>query len=138
MSLCGNSLYGQHHTGILNVGVTLQTPLRDLGRFRSSSSLDGRAERRMRLSLAVEGACWRGLKCCMWNWGVLSQALALAPVSVAVETLAFRCSCSPEKNTAQSQQLFLPGRHSQEHLPWSCNLLSSPPRRQLVPYPCAL
>lgn len=60
----------------------------------------------MGLSLAVEGACWGGWKCCLWYWGVLSQALALAPVSVAVETLA--SSCSPEKNAARSQQLFLP------------------------------
>lgn len=66
----------------------------------------------------------------MRNWGVLSQALALALVSVAVETLA--SSCSPVKNAAQSQQLFLPGRHCQGHLPWSHSLLSSPPRRLLV------
>ncbi|XP_016157963.1 PREDICTED: protein PAXX isoform X6 [Ficedula albicollis] len=57
--------------------------------------------------LEVEGAHWGGLKCCMQNW-VLSQALALVPVSVAVETLA--SSCSPEKNAARSQQLFLPAR----------------------------
>ncbi|XP_063265324.1 protein PAXX isoform X2 [Prinia subflava] len=54
----------------------------------------------------------------------------------AVETLA--SSCSPEKNAVQSQQLFLPGRHCQGHLPWSCSLLSSPPWRLLVLYPCAL
>ncbi|XP_053817890.1 protein PAXX isoform X5 [Vidua chalybeata] len=54
----------------------------------------------------------------------------------AVETLA--SSCSPEKNAARSQQLFLPGRHCQGHLPCSCNLLSSPSWRLLVLYPCAL
>ncbi|XP_066057666.1 protein PAXX isoform X2 [Chamaea fasciata] len=31
-------------------------------------------------------------------------------LEVAAETLAFRRSCSPEKNTARSQQLFLPDR----------------------------
>lgn len=71
----------------------------------------------------------------MQNWGVLSQALVLALVSVAVETLA--SSCSPEKNATRTQQLFLPGRHCQGHLPWSCNLLPSP-WRLLVLYPCAL
>lgn len=90
----------------------------------------------MGLSLAVEGAYWGGLKRCMRNWGALSQASALAPLSVAVETLA--SSCSPEKNTAQSQQLFLPGRHCQGHLSCSCNILSSPSWRLLVLYPCAL
>lgn len=90
----------------------------------------------MGLSLAVEGAHWGGLKCCMRNWGALSQASTLAPLSVAVETLA--SSCSPEKNTAQSQQLFLPGRHCQGHLSCSCNILSSPSWRLLVLYPCAL
>ncbi|XP_041908380.1 protein PAXX isoform X4 [Corvus kubaryi] len=54
----------------------------------------------------------------------------------AVETLA--SSCSPEKNAARSQQLFLPGRRCQGHLPWSCSLVSSPPWRLLVLYPCAL
>ncbi|XP_050190254.1 protein PAXX isoform X1 [Myiozetetes cayanensis] len=39
-------------------------------------------------------------------------------LEAAVETLA--TSCSPQKNSAQSQQLFLPGRHCQRHLPWSC------------------
>lgn len=53
-----------------------------------------------------EGACWGSLGCCMLHWGVLSQALA--PVSAVVETLA--SSCSPEKNAARSQQLFLPGK----------------------------
>lgn len=110
--------------------------LRGLGRFWTSSHLDGSAERRVGLGLAMEGACWGGLTCCMRYWGVLSQALALASVSVAVETLA--SSCSPEKNAAQSQQLFLPGRHCQGHLRWSCSLLSSPPWRLLVLYPCAL
>lgn len=71
----------------------------------------------------------------MQNWGALSQALALAPVSVAVRTLT--SSCSPE-NTARSQQLFLPGMHCLGHLPCSCNLLSSPSWRLLVLYPCAL
>lgn len=55
-----------------------------------------------------EGACWGGLGCCMPHWGVLSQALALVPVSAVVDTLA--SSCSPEKNAVWSQQLFLPGR----------------------------
>ncbi|XP_031986760.1 protein PAXX isoform X3 [Corvus moneduloides] len=54
----------------------------------------------------------------------------------AAETLA--SSCSPEKNAARSQQLFLPGRRCQGHLPWSCSLVSSPPWRLLVLYPCAL
>lgn len=97
--------------------------LRGLGRFWTSSHLDGSAERRVGLDLAMEGACWGGLTCCMRYWGVLSQALALASVSVAVETLA--SSCSPEKNAAQSQQLFLPGRHCQGHLRWSCSLVFS-------------
>ncbi|XP_053852367.1 protein PAXX isoform X4 [Vidua macroura] len=59
--------------------------------------------------------------------------------------LGFRCPpeelgamLSPEKNAARSQQLFLPGRHCQGHLPCSCNLLSSPSWRLLVLYPCAL
>lgn len=83
----------------------------------------------------VEGARWGCLKRCMQNWGVLSQALALPPVSVAVETLA--SSCSPEKNATRTQQLFLPGRYCQGYLPWSCSLLPSP-WRLLVLYPCAL
>ncbi|XP_019330499.1 PREDICTED: protein PAXX [Aptenodytes forsteri] len=53
-----------------------------------------------------EGASWGGLECCMLRWGVLSQALALVPVSAAVEMLT--SSCSPEKNAVRSQQLFLP------------------------------
>ncbi|XP_014736585.1 PREDICTED: protein PAXX [Sturnus vulgaris] len=97
---------GQDHTSILNVESPYRhICLRDLESFWSSSSLDGSAERRMGL-IGVEGAHWGGLKCCLQNWGMLSQALALAPVSVAVETLA--SSCSPEKNAARSQQLFLP------------------------------
>ncbi|XP_016157960.1 PREDICTED: protein PAXX isoform X3 [Ficedula albicollis] len=97
--------HGQDHTSILNV----ESPYRrfcwrDLERFWSSSSLYAGVKRTMGF-IAVEGAHWGGLKCCMQNW-VLSQALALVPVSVAVETLA--SSCSPEKNAARSQQLFLP------------------------------
>lgn len=45
---------------------------------------------------------------CMLHWGALSQALAPTPVSAVVETAV--SSCSPEKNAARSQQLFLPGR----------------------------
>ncbi|XP_050763890.1 protein PAXX isoform X2 [Gymnogyps californianus] len=55
----------------------------------------------------------------------------------AVETLA--SSCSPEKNAARSQQLFLPGRQlpgAPPLVPLLVCLLF--PRRLLVPCPCAL
>lgn len=68
MPLCGNTWpHGQHHTSILNVRVTIQTSLRGLGRYWNSSSLDGNAERRMGLSLAVEGARWGGLMQKLWD-----------------------------------------------------------------------
>lgn len=58
----------------------------------------------------------------------LAHNLILIPVSAVVGTLG--SSCSPEKNAAQSQQLFLPGRQ----LPWVVLLVCLLfPRKLLAP-----
>lgn len=113
---------------------------RGLGRSWGFGSLGESSGRRIWLSLAIEerelaGKAW-GAACCI-RVCVWSQALPLVLVSTVVETLT--TSCSPEKNTAQNQRQFLPGRQlpgdTSPVLLFICLLF---PRRLLFLCPCAL